>query len=141
MIAQIALAAARALTMIGLDRVAGIFDEEACIAWLDGGRALGRIRQFTPQVLLEQVETKAVMLIDVRSKSEWNGGHHREAHHIPLGDLPRALASLPRDRPIAVYCQRGSRSAVASSLLSAAGIEAVNVPSGWVGIDAAQRGE
>ncbi|HEV7703930.1 MAG TPA: MBL fold metallo-hydrolase [Gemmatimonadaceae bacterium] len=136
-----ALAAARALTMIGLDRVAGIFDEEACIAWLDGGRALGRIRQFTPQVLLEQVETKAVMLIDVRSKTEWNSGHHREAHHIPLGDLPRALASLPRDRPIAVYCQRGSRSAVASSLLSAAGIEAVNVPAGWMGIEAAQRGE
>jgi len=136
-----ALAATRALTMIGLDRVAGIFDEEACIAWLDGGRALGRIRQFTPQVLLEQVETNAVMLLDVRSKTEWNGGHHREAHHIPLGDLPRALAELPRDRPIAVYCQRGARSAVASSLLSAAGIEAVNVPGGWVGIDAAQHGE
>jgi len=135
-----ALAAARALTMIGLDRVAGIFDEDACIAWLDGGRALGRIRQFTPQVLLEQVEAKAVMLIDVRSKAEWNNGHHREAHHFPLGELPRALATLPRDRPIAVYCQRGSRSAVASSLLSAAGIEAVNVPAGWVGIDAAQQG-
>ena len=136
-----ALAAARALTMIGLDRVAGIFDEEACIAWLDGGRALGRIRQFTPEVLLEQVATNAVMLIDVRSKTEWNSGHHREAHHIPLGDLPRALASLPRDRPIAVYCQLGTRSAVASSLLSAAAIEAVNVPAGWVGIEAAQHGE
>jgi hydroxyacylglutathione hydrolase len=127
--------------MIGLDRVAGIFDEEACIAWLDGGRALGRIRQFTPEVLLEQVASNAVMLIDVRSKAEWNGGHHREAHHIPLGDMPRALATLPRDRPIAVYCQRGSRSAVASSLLSAAGIEAVNVPAGWVGIEAAQNGD
>jgi len=136
-----ALLAARALTMIGLDRVAGIFDEEACIAWLDGGRALGRIRQFTPEVLLEQVASNAVMLIDVRSKAEWNSGHHREAHHIPLGDMPRALATLPRDKPIAVYCQRGSRSAVASSLLSAAGIEAVNVPAGWVGIEAAQHND
>ena len=136
-----ALAATRALTMIGLDRVAGIFDEDACIAWLDGGRALGRIRQFTPQVLLEQVETKAVMLLDVRSKTEWNGGHHREAHHIPLGDLPRALAELPRDKPIAVYCQRGSRSAVASSLLSAAGIEAVNVPAGGSASTRRSRGE
>jgi hydroxyacylglutathione hydrolase len=137
---ETALAAVRALTLIGLDRISGIFYEEACIAWLDGGRALGRIRQFTPQVLLEQIANNAVMLIDVRSKLEWNTGHHREAHHVPLGDLPRALATLPRDRPIAVYCQRGSRSAVASSLLSAAGIEAVNVPSGWIGIEAAQRG-
>jgi len=91
-------------------------------------------------VLLEQIANNAVMLIDVRSKLEWNSGHHRDAHHIPLGDLPRALATLPRDRPIAVYCQRGTRSAVASSLLSAAGIEAVNVPSGWIGIEAAQGG-
>ena len=134
-----ALSAARALTLIGLDRIAGIFNEEACIAWVDGGRALGRIRQFTPEVLLEQIATNAVMVVDVRSKSEWNAGHHREAHHIPLGDLPRALATLPRDKPIAVYCQRGTRSAVASSLLAAAAIEAVNVPAGWVGIEAAQQ--
>jgi hydroxyacylglutathione hydrolase len=134
-----ALAAGRALTLIGLDRIAGIFNEDACIAWVDGGRALGRIRQFTPEVLLEQVRTEAVMLVDVRTKAEWKSGHHREAEHIPLGELPRALATLPRDRPIAVYCQRGTRSAVATSLLSAAGIEAVNVPSGWVGIEAAQR--
>lgn len=133
-----ALAAARALTLIGLDRIAGFFDEAACIAWVDGGHSLGRIRQFTPEVLLQQVEKHAVMLIDVRSKSEWNTGHHREAHHIPLGELPRALAGLPRDRPIAVYCQGGTRSAVASSLLSAAAIEAVNVPEGWAGIEAAQ---
>ncbi|MEP7087244.1 MAG: rhodanese-like domain-containing protein, partial [Gemmatimonadota bacterium] len=134
-----ALAAARALTLIGLDRIAGIFDEDACIAWVDGGRALGRIRQVSPQTLLEQVETNTVMLVDVRSKAEWNSGHHREAHHISLDDLPRALATLPRDRPIAVYCQRGTRSAVASSLLSAAGIEAINVPDGWLGIKAAQK--
>jgi hydroxyacylglutathione hydrolase len=134
-----ALAAGRALTLIGLDRIAGIFDEEACIAWVDGGRALGRIRQFTPEVLLEQARTNAVMVVDVRSRAEWKEGHYRDAQHIPLGDLPRALATLPRDRAIAVYCQRGSRSAVAASLLSAAGIEAVNVPSGWVGIEAAQR--
>ncbi|MEP7066651.1 MAG: rhodanese-like domain-containing protein [Gemmatimonadota bacterium] len=134
-----ALSAARALTLIGLDRVAGIFNEDACIAWLDGGRALGRIRQFTPELFLEQAESKAVMVLDVRTKAEWNAGHHRAAEHIPLGDLPRALATLPRDRPIAVYCQHGTRAAVASSLLSAAGIEAVNVPGGWDAIEATRR--
>ena len=135
-----ALMAARALTLIGLDRVAGIFNEDACIAWLDGGRALGRIRQFTPELLLTQADANAVMVIDVRSRAEWNEGHLASANHIPLGELPRALAALPRDRPIAVYCQGGTRSAVASSLLSAAAIEAVNVPAGWPGIAAAQRG-
>ncbi|MBK5187961.1 MAG: MBL fold metallo-hydrolase [Gemmatimonadaceae bacterium] len=134
-----ALAAARALTLIGLDRVAGIFNEDACIAWLDGGRALGRIRQVTPETLLEQVGENALMVIDVRSRAEWNSGHLQEAQHIPLAELPRALATLPRDRPIAVYCQGGTRSAVAASLLSAASIEAVNVPAGWVGIESLQH--
>lgn len=132
-----ALAAARALTLIGLDRVAGIFTEDACLAWLDGGRALGRIRQFTPELLLAQADLQTVRVIDVRSQSEWNAGHHPDAQHIPLAELPRALATLPRDRPVAVYCQGGTRSAVAASLLAAAGIEAINVPAGWVGIDAA----
>ena len=131
-----ALAASRALMLIGLDRVAGTFTEDACIAWLDGGRALGRIRQFTPELLLEQAAAGSVMVVDVRSKSEWVAGHLRDANHIPLGELPHALATLPRDRPIAVYCQGGTRSAVASSLLSAASIEAVNVPAGWAGIQA-----
>ena len=80
------------------------------------------------------------MVVDVRTKAEWIAGHHRDAEHIPLGELPRALATLPRDRPIAVYCQGGTRSAVASSLLSAASIEAVNVPAGWIGIEAAANG-
>jgi hydroxyacylglutathione hydrolase len=135
-----AVAAARALMLIGLDRVAGIFNEDACIAWLDGGRALGRIRQFTPELLLEQAAAGTVKVVDVRTKDEWIAGHHRDAEHIPLGELPRALATLPRDRPIAVYCQGGTRSAVASSLLCAASIEAVNVPAGWAGIEKAANG-
>ena len=131
---------ARALTLIGLDRVAGIFNEDACIAWVDGGRALGRIRQFTPEVLLEQARGEGGDA-HRRALEERSGTRGTIATRSTFrsGELPRALATLPRDRPIAVYCQRGSRSAVAASLLSAAGIEAVNVPAGWVGIEAAQR--
>lgn len=135
-----ALEAARALSLIGLDRVAGVFDEKALIVWVEGGQALGRIRQFTPAEVIERVAANSVMLVDVRSQSEWEQGHHPSARHIPLGDLPRALASLPRDRPVAVHCQAGTRSAVAASLLSAASIEAVNVPAGWAGIDALRNG-
>jgi hydroxyacylglutathione hydrolase len=132
-----ALAAARALSIIGLDRVAGIFDEEAFIAWVASGHALGRIRQFTPAELLENLASNSATLIDVRTESEWAAGHHPAARHIPLGELPRALASLPHDQPIAVHCQAGTRSAVAASLLSAAALEAVDVPAGWSAIAAA----
>lgn len=135
-----ALAAARALSLIGLDRVAGVFDEKALIVWMEGGQALSRIRQFTPEELLDRVAANSVVLVDVRSQSEWDLGHHPSARHIPLADLPRALASLPRDRPVAVHCQRGTRSAVAASLLSAASIEAVDVPAGWAGIHAVRNG-
>jgi len=134
------LAAARALSLIGLDRLAGVFDEKALIVWMEGGQALSRIRQFSPAEVLDRVAADSVVLVDVRSQSEWELGHHPSARHIPLGELPRALASLPRDRPVAVHCQAGTRSAVAASLLSAASIEAVDVPAGWAGIRALRNG-
>ena len=52
-------------------------------------------------------------------------------------------ARSPRCRatsPWPCIARRGTRSAVAASLLSAASIEAVNVPAGWAGIYALRNG-
>jgi hydroxyacylglutathione hydrolase len=47
------------------------------------------------------------------------------ARHLTAGSLPDELASLPRDKPIAVMCASGYRSSVAASLLDGAGFENV----------------
>ena len=79
-------------------------------------------------VPLEPAEFDALknkFILDVRTKAEYDAGHIPGATLIPAGRLPRHLAELPRDRPIAVHCQSGARSPGAASLLRAHGFENV----------------
>ena len=64
-------------------------------------------------------------VLDVRQASEFAAGHVLGARHLTAGSLPDELASLPRDKPIAVMCASGYRSSVAASLLDGAGFENV----------------
>jgi hydroxyacylglutathione hydrolase len=68
----------------------------------------------------------------VRGAAEWASGHVPGAVHIPLAELPARVGELPRDRPIAVHCQGGTRSAIAASVLRAHGVDDVtNVRGGY----------
>jgi predicted sulfurtransferase len=50
------------------------------------------------------VEKGEAVLVDVRGKEAWDGGHAEGALHIPLNDLPQRLKELPKDKLIAAYC-------------------------------------
>ena len=71
---------------------------------------------------------EAPFVLDVRQASEFAAGHVLGARHLTAGSLPEELASLPRDKPIAVMCASGYRSSVAASLLDGAGFDNVS----WV---------
>ena len=70
------------------------------------------------------VESGATLL-DVRSPSEFSGGHIDGAINIPVGELAGRLSELPRDRPVVVYCASGNRSGAATKVLLGAGFETV----------------
>jgi hydroxyacylglutathione hydrolase len=129
--------AARDLAMIGLERIGGSFGPEVLEVWAGQEGPL----QSAPQLSIPELAARlggAVTVLDVRSRAEWDAGHLASAEHIPLGDLPEQLARLPRDRPLVVHCQGGGRSAIAVSLLQAAGHQAVaNLSSGYTGWSAA----
>jgi len=73
-----------------------------------------------------------MVVLDVRGRSEWDAGHMPGAVHIPLAELPARLPEIPAGRPIAVHCQGGGRSAIAASVLRAAGASPVaNVTGGF----------
>lgn len=40
-----------------------------------------------PQKILEQIQNKEIILLDVRKDSEWQAGHIAGAVHVPLGEL------------------------------------------------------
>jgi hydroxyacylglutathione hydrolase len=118
------------LRMIGLDRVAGYFGPEVFELWLREGKGLGRVDQLSVNDLA--VQHQELVVLDVRGRSEWEAGHMPGAVLIPLAELPGRLPEVPAGRPIAVHCQGGGRSAIAASVLRAAGVSAVsNVTGGF----------
>lgn len=60
-------------------------------------------------------------LLDVRSTGEYRQVRLEGARLIPIDQLSRRIAELPKDRPILVYCAVGSRSAQAVNYLARQG--------------------
>ena len=51
------------------------------------------------------VEQGTVLLLDVRPALEYRQGHLPGARSIPVAELERRLAELPRDREVVAYCR------------------------------------
>lgn len=109
----------RGLLRIGLDNIVG-FLKGGMPAWIAAGLEFERTTQLSTTEVAER--QKNGLVLDVRSDDEWNAGHIKGAKHIMLGDLPAAIAILPRNLPIITVCGSGYRSSIASSLLARHGL-------------------
>lgn len=121
----------QSLLMIGLDRVGGYFGAEALALWRKEGRPVGQVAQMSVTDLAHK--RGGLVVLDVRGRNEWDAGHIPGAVHIPLAELADRLPELPADQPVAVHCQGGGRSAIAASLLQAAGHREVSNVAGGFG--------
>ena len=73
----------------------------------------------TPAEMKELMdEGKEYILIDVRSKEEYNLGHISGAKLIPVSDMESRLDELSKDKKIIVYCKSGKRSKTAAEILN-----------------------
>lgn len=115
--------AVRELAMIGLDRLAAIAPTSVVDAWPDA--EIESVPQISPEQLLSRLAARRVAVIDVRAASEWNEGHLPNTPNIHLGHLMDRIAEVPKAETIVLQCQGGGRSAIAASLLQAAGIKNV----------------
>ena len=68
-------------------------------------------------------ETEGYILLDVRTKEEYESGYIPGAINIPLSDInENVVSSLPdKSQMILVYCRSGNRSRQASDKLSKLG--------------------
>ena len=74
-----------------------------------------------------------VQLLDVRAKDEFEEGHIARALLVDVNDsafVENAMAVLDKQRPVAVYCRSGRRSARAAILLAAQGFMVTNLDGG-----------
>lgn len=106
-------------------KVAGI----AVVALLGGAAAFLLFRRagdLTPAEAHRLVEDGA-LLVDVRSPTEFAGGHLPGAVNVPVNEIGGRIVELgPLDRPVVVYCRSGNRSARAAGVLTRGGRRAVH---------------
>ncbi len=70
------------------------------------------------------------LVLDVREPEELKIASVAGAVHIPMGEIPSRFGELPPDRPIAVLCHHGVRSAQVSQFLQSNGLNAFNIAGG-----------
>ncbi len=78
-------------------------------------------------VWLEENQSDAIQVLDVREPEEFNGplGRIEGAKLIPLGELSTRLGELDKARPVVAVCRSGGRSAQATNILQQAGFARV----------------
>jgi adenylyltransferase/sulfurtransferase len=117
--------------LIDYDDFCGTVSDEAAEATFGATITVGELRDW-------QNADKPIDLIDVREPAEWEIVRIPGARLVPKGDIlsGQALADLPQDRQIVLYCKTGVRSAEALAAIKAAGFkDAVHVQGGvssWV---------
>jgi len=84
--------------------------------------------------LQQRLADASITLLDVREADELEIAAITPALHIPLQQLPRRLAELNPQAPIAVLCHHGMRSEMAARFLISNGFDQVANVAG--GIDA-----
>jgi len=60
-------------------------------------------------------EDKEFIILDVRTKEEYDKGHIPGAKLVPIEVIPKKIAQLEKykDKPVLVYCESGARSPIA----------------------------
>lgn len=85
-----------------------------------------------PGVNYAELVKNGATILDVRSKSEYAGGHIKGSINISVDTLRNNLGKLKdKDKPIITCCASGMRSASAKSILTSNGFTQVYNGGGW----------
>ena len=90
-----------------------------------------------PSITVREANTRMqenegdALLLDVREVYEYVPRHPTGAVNIPMSQLQRRIAEVPRDRDVLVICEHGNRSVNVTRFLRAQGVaRALNVDGG-----------
>jgi len=88
-----------------------------------------------PKTDFSKLLKEGAVIVDVRSKGEFEGGHIPGAINIPVDQLKNNLNKLrDKNQPIITCCASGMRSASAKSILSSCGYLNIYNGGGWWGL-------
>lgn len=92
-------------------------------------------RSLNVSMFRQLIETDTVILIDVRTASEFANGHIEGARNVVWTESfldTLAKTKLPRNKHIAVYCNSGKRSKKAAEVLVNQGYRVSELNNGWL---------
>jgi len=85
-----------------------------------------------PKVNVGELISKGGLIIDVRTKAEYAGGHVKGSLNIPLDQLSANLHKIKsKEHPIITCCASGMRSASAKSFFKGQGFTNVHNGGSW----------
>ncbi len=87
-----------------------------------------------PKVDLGELVAKGAIILDVRTKGEYQGGHVKGSINIPLNVLNGNLSKLKKDKPVITCCASGMRSASAKGILKSNGFAEVHNGGSWMNL-------
>ncbi|MGW8123541.1 rhodanese-like domain-containing protein [Roseivirga echinicomitans] len=94
--------------------------------------SLKRLFGLGPKVDFRELVQQGAVVLDVRSKGEYAGGHIKGSMNISVDALGSNLSRLKnKDKPIITCCASGMRSASAKNILKANGYTQVYNGGGW----------
>jgi hydroxyacylglutathione hydrolase len=122
--------AARLAVAVGIRRLSGYL-AGGMTSWRAEKGEVERVERMEVPELHER--DGEVQVLDVREDSEWQAGHIPGSVHVPYHDIHELPEGIDPERPVAVICASGQRSAVAASLVKAHGArEVIHVVNGGV---------
>ena len=80
-----------------------------------------------------ELMSRGAVIVDVRTKGEYAGGHIKGSMNIPLDRLQSDYKKLKKDSPVITCCASWMRSGSAKGFLKGKGFEVVNGGS-WSGL-------
>lgn len=88
-----------------------------------------------PKADFAQLVKDGAIILDVRSKGEYAGGHIRGSINISVDTLANNLDKLKdKNKPVITCCASGMRSASAKNILKSKGYTQVYNGGGWYGL-------
>lgn len=86
---------------------------------------------FGPKMDFAELVKQGAIILDVRSKGEYQGGHIKGSINISVDTLNSNLNKLQKNKPIITCCASGRRSASAKSILQSNGFTEVHNGGAW----------
>lgn len=80
---------------------------------------------------IQEFKDRGAIILDVRSKGEYDGGAIPGSKNIPLQNINSKISTIKKwNKPVICCCASGMRSGSAAGILRSQGVEAMN-GGGW----------